>query len=176
MYAGFLTGVHDSFQFIIFIDAQGYGYFIQTVHGKNLFQVGDGAHDPNPLVLRPPLRMVVQNPPDQVPPVRIGRHPVNVALRRPAVTDEQHVLLIVPLPAKGAQHAPQRQAEARFQDEVKQNEQEGHLAGEMNQPVLPQVQHQGDEHGPHHVGPHDVEKLQPPSHDPHGLVQMEKPV
>ena len=87
MHTRLLTLCHHLFQAGIIPDTESDGDLIQQIHIQNRLQILCSAdHLHTPVSLSPGL-MVIQNPPDLIPPFRIRLHPVNIALRCPAVAD-----------------------------------------------------------------------------------------
>ena len=101
MHAGLLAGRHNLFQMGVLPDSQGDGDLIQRIQLQNPVQVADLADHPDAAVFSAPFRLIIQDAAHLVSPLGIGPHPVDKALCRPAVSHEQHMLLVISLRPHG---------------------------------------------------------------------------
>ena len=106
MHTGLFTHVYNIFQLMILINTKSYGYLINSVLRKNNQEIINTSDDFYALILRTSRLMVVQNPSDGISPFRICHYPVNILLRSTAVTNQNHMLLIVSVFSNIAEKIP----------------------------------------------------------------------
>ena len=97
MHAGLLAHAYDALQLVIFRQSQSDDDLIQPVLGKDDRQILRPSKHLHAPVFRPPRLVVRQDPSHDISPSRVRLDPVYILLRRPAVPDQQNMLLVISL-------------------------------------------------------------------------------
>ena len=120
--------------------------------------------------------VVIQDSLDMVTPFRIDADPVDEPFGRPAVANEEHMLLIIAVGPQGAQEDAYRYPLCFQQDDIGRKECQNHLCGEIAQMAYEPSQakkYERKEHKADDIGLADIGQFRTPSLNPFGHVQME---
>ena len=128
MHARLLAQSYDMLQFIIFVQPQRNDNLIQTVFRQDHHQIVDPSDHLNILISRSPRHIIIQNTPNQITPLGILFDPVNIFLRRAAVTYQQNVFqihsVLTDLHQKHADQIPDQ----RLQNDIDSVKQKHHVS------------------------------------------------
>ena len=77
---------------VVILKRQRDGDFVQIVFRQDIFDVLNSAHHLHALIKRAAGNPVIQYPPDHITPLGICVDSGNIFLRRPGITNQQHIL------------------------------------------------------------------------------------
>ena len=136
MDARFLTDSHNPFQIAILVNTQRNSYFVKGIERQNFIQVRCFPDDTDILIFFSPLFMVVKNSPDLISPFRIGIDTIDKTFRRPAVTNQKKMFLVVPFGTHGTERPAQNAPDRKFGNYIDYKEKHQHLAGKVTEIII----------------------------------------
>ena len=128
------------FQLVVFGKSKGDYNLVQLIlrqYDRQIFRTAKHFDSP---VFRPSLHIIRKNSPDNISPFRIHLHSVNILFRRPAVSDQQDMLLVIALTPHAAQTFPYNVPYRHFHTYINAEKHEDHQPGKIRLPRKIQIQ------------------------------------
>ena len=119
--------------------------------------------------------MVIENPLDLIAPLQVLLHPVDKPFRGAAVTNEQNMLLIIPLGAHGMKSVTDQIPLQRFQYNINREEIKYHSLRKVPKVriLVKKKQDHGNKQKPDQIGLTDISELISPLLHPLRSIEME---